>query len=325
MIIGADNKAIDYTEAKNVTFRSSSQPIQYTIIRVDKKFYSLEAVEGWEYHMEREGQVENADSTKTYENRILIGDANIYNNLDQRIKGVKTRKDSCIARDIIITASPSFFQNLSKPDFEKWLQLNVEWLKKTYSDNVIYCVLHLDESNPHLHILVSVDYENAKGKRVMSNNHFFGGRLALSELQTNYSQHIQSTFKTLSRGLKGSKASHISIKQYYNFITKSLNEKDKGQVLAKAKNEELVKIQLRETKNTLTAYKNYQYVEGQEKEKLKLQNVKLLQVLSKAKEHDLLFKESIKVISKLYKIPEKDLIKIVGRCQEKAKDREREK
>ena len=325
MIIGVDNNLYVNDKAKNVTFRSSNKPIQYCIIRVDKKFYNLEAVEGWEYHMEREGQILNADSTKTYENRILIGDENIYNNLDQRIKGVQTRKDSCIARDMILTASSSFFRNLSKGDFEKWLSLNVEWLKKNYGDNCIYAVLHMDESTAHIHVMVSVDYENAKGKRVMSNNHWFGGKTKLSELQSNYSLHIQNTFKTLSRGLKGSKATHLSIKQYYNFVTKSLNEKDKDQVLAKAKNNELVEIQLRETKRTLTAYKNYQDTQGEDKEKLRLQNVQLFKNLDKAKEHDLLFKESMKAISKLYKIPEKELMKVIGKCRDKAQEHDREK
>ncbi|MFA6867582.1 MAG: MobV family relaxase, partial [Clostridia bacterium] len=257
MFVGVDNKNY-IKDAKNVTFRSSGQPIQYAIMRVDRKFYNLESIEGFEYHMERKGQVENADAKKSHENRILIGDANVYNNLDQHIKGVWMRKDSCIARDMILSASPSFFKGLSKPDFERWLTLNVEWLQNTYGPNVIYCVLHNDETTSHLHVLLSVDYVNDKGKRVMSNKHFFDGKKMLSELQTNYATYMQSTFKTLSRGLKGSKDTHISIKQYYNLCAKKLDEKDLESVMAKAKNNELTEIKLNNTKKTLNAYKNYQ-------------------------------------------------------------------
>ena len=96
MVIGGEKKNIYVKDAKNVTYKSTNNNIQYCIMRVGQKYYNLEAVEGFEYHMERQGQVLNADATKIKENRILIGDENIYENVNQFIKGVKIRKDSCI-------------------------------------------------------------------------------------------------------------------------------------------------------------------------------------------------------------------------------------
>ena len=325
MIIGADNKATTYDDAKNVTYKGSYQPVQYSILRVEKKFYSLEAIEGWEMHVQRETEVENADSTKTYENKILIGDANIYENLKQRIKSVKTRKDSCIARDLVLTCSPSFFKNLSKGDFETWQRINVEWLKKTYGDNCIYAVLHLDETTAHLHVLVSVDYVNKKGIRVMSNNNYFGGKVKLSDLQTNYSDHMRNTFKVLSRGLKGSKAHHTTIKQWYALVTKPLNEKDMESVKAYARKNELTEIKLKKTQKTLNAYVNYQDARDKEKVKMEQQNTQMFDNLVQKKKNDELFKDSMKAISKLYKIPQSELLKIVGACKDKVKEQDREK
>lgn len=144
MIISADNKEYNYTDVKDATFRSSGNPKQYVILRIGRKMYTLTTVEAFEFHMERKSQVENADRTKSYENRIIIGDANIYENMNQHIRDCWIRKDSLICRDVVLTASPSFFHGLSKKDFEKWIDLNRGWLIKTYESNCIYAVLHMD-------------------------------------------------------------------------------------------------------------------------------------------------------------------------------------
>jgi len=321
MFVGVDNK--NYVkDAKNVTFRSSNKPIQYAIMRVDRKFYNLESIEGFEYHMERKGQVENADAKKSHENRILIGDANIYNNLEQHIKGVWMRKDSCIARDMILTASPSFFNGLSKVDFERWLTLNVEWLQKTYGTNAIYCVLHNDETTSHLHVLLSVDYVNDKGKRVMSNKHYFDGKTMLSTLQSNYADHMQSVFKSLSRGLKGSKDTHVSIKQYYGLSNEKLDEKNIESIMAKAKNNELMEIKLNNTKKTLNAYKNYQVARDAEKENLQQQNIKLYQNLKSMQNENEMYLKGIETLAEYYKIPAKNIEKVLEYCKEKSIEKE---
>lgn len=325
MIIGINNKinTNDYTE--NVTFRSSGQPIMYAILRVGKKYFKLESVEAFEYHMERQGQIENADSTKSYENRILIGSANPYNDLDEHIAGIWKRRDSCIATEMLLTASNSFFQGLSKDDFEKWLNLNVEWLKKTYKDNVIYCCLHMDETTPHLHILLSVDYVNENGKRLMSHKHYFGSKQQLSDLQSNYAEHVQSVFKCLSRGLKGSKATHISIKQYYELCARKLNEKDMESVMAKAKNNVLTEIKLNHVNKTLEAYKKYQGKQGQEKEELKQLNLQLYESLKEAKKDNEFNKEIIKSLAEHYGCSQQDINKIIECSQKKNKGEELEK
>jgi len=328
MIIGADNKAIAYGEAKDVTFRSSrqnNQSIQFCVLRIGRKYFTLESVEALEYHMERKGAIENVDSTKSYENRILIGDSNIYNNLDLFIKDCNIRKDSSICRDGILTSSPEFFKGLGKADFEKWLVLNVEWLEKTFSDNILYCVLHMDESTPHLHFVTSMTYTNERGIRLMSDRHYFGSKKKMSDLQTNYAEHMQSTFKGLSRGLKGSTANHVSIKQYYQLCAEKLDEKNIESIMAKAKNNELTEIKLKETKRTLTAYKNYQVARDAEKENYQQQNVKLYQSLKNMQKENEVYIEGIKTLAEYYKIPAKNIEKVLEYCKEKSINKELEK
>jgi len=320
-VVGVDNN-IYVGDAKQVNYRSSGQPVQYAILRIDRKFYNLESVEVWEYHMEREGQVENADSTKTYENRILIGDGNIYENLKQHIEGVWKRKDSCIARDMVLTTSPEFMQTLSKADFEKWLTINVEWLKQSYGNNVIYAVLHLDETTAHIHVLLSVDYTNENGKRIMSNKRFFDGKAMLSELQTNYANCMIKGFKSLTRGLKGSKAFHFDVKKYYQLCAEKLDEKNIESIMAKAKNNELTEIKLKETKRTLTAYKNYQVTTDAEKENYKQQNIKLYQNLKNMQKENEMYHKGIETLAEYYKIPAKNIEKVLEYCKEKSIEKE---
>ncbi|MBU3173390.1 plasmid recombination protein [Clostridium estertheticum] len=315
-----DNENKPYVEeAKNCTFRNTKSNIQYCIMRIEGKYYTLESVEGFEYHMERKGQIDNVDSTKSHENRILIGDSNIYENLKQHIEGVWKRRDSPIMRDGLLTGSPDFMRGMSKPDLERWINLNIEWLKNTFSNEIIYAVLHTDESTPHIHFCTSVVYTNDKGKRVMSNKHYFGGKRMLSDLQTNYATHIQTVFKSLNRGLKNSRATHTSIKSYYNLCSKKLDEKNIESIFAKAKNNELVEIQLNNTKKTLLSYKKYQVKEDQEKEIIKQQNFKLFQTLVRYKNTEKVFEQSLKAISNIYKIPESQLTMILEKCKDRVK------
>ena len=324
MIIGADNKVNTYGDAKDATFKSSNKPIMYCIMRVGKKFYSLESIEAFEYHMERHGEVENADSTKLYENKILIGDANVYENLKQHIEGIWKRKDSSIAREFLLTASPDFFKGIMKNDFEKWLNINIEWIKNVYGDNCIYACLHLDETTPHIHGLLSLDYVNGNGKRVMSNKYFFGSKEQLSNLQSSYAEFMQDTFKSLRRGLKGSKASHISIKKYYNLCAEKLDEKDLESVMAKAKNNELTEIKLNHTNKTLNYYKDQKDDKEKENEVLQQQNIQLWQNLKDMKKDNELYREGIKTLSKYYGIPEEKLIDVINYSNKKEKEVEHE-
>ena len=326
-IIGVDNN-IFVADAKDVIFRSSgnnNKAPMFCVMRIGRKYFTLESVEALEYHMERKGAIENVDSTKSYENRILIGDSNIYNNLDLFIKDCNIRKDSSICRDGILTCSPEFFKGLGKADFEKWLVLNVEWLEKTFGDNCIYAVLHMDESTPHLHFVTSMTYTNEKGTRLMSDRHYFGSKHQMSELQSNYALHMQSTFKGLSRGLKGSTANHVSIKQYYKLCAEKLDEKNIESIMAKAKNNELTEIKLKETKRTLTAYKNYQVTTDAEKENYKQQNIKLYQNLKSMQKENEMYLKGIETLAEYYKIPVKNIEKVLEYCKEKSINKELEK
>ena len=325
IISDKEEKEINVPAARNVTFRSTNNQINYAILRIDRKYFTLESVEAFEYHNERKNEVLNADPAKRNLNRILIGDENVCVNLEKHIEGVWKRKDSCIARDMVLTASPGFFKGISQLNLEKWINLNVEWVKKEYGDNCIFMCLHLDETSPHFHILISPIYINRRNEKAMSDKHYFGSKALLSNLQSNYADAMQSTFKSLRRGLKNSRATHIAIKKFYGIVNKSLDDKDIESIKAMAKNSELVDIKLRDVKRTLEAYKNSLFKQEEENEDVNMQNMKLFNNLKESKQDIEILNESMEAMRQYYDIPKKDLVKIVEYCKNKVKNKGKEK
>jgi len=159
----------------------------------------------------------------------------------------------------------------------------------------------------------------------MSNKHYFGSREQLSELQTNYANEMQSVFKSLSRGLIGSKTKNISIKKYYQLCAAKLNEKDMESVMAKAKNNELTEIKLNYTKKTLNHYKDRQDKTEKEMISLQEQNIQLYQNLKEMKQENALYKEGVKSLAKYYEVSEDRIIDIINYSHKNNKELENER
>jgi len=297
-------------KTKDVTFRSSNSKHFYAILRFGKKYKNVEggknlammAIKVFQKHMEREIEVLNADTK--IQNEILIGDKNIYDNVIEHIKDVKLHKNTVIGREILQTASPDFFLNMMPKDLERWKADNMKWLCDNFGENCLYSVLHKDEKTWHIHSLIVPKFIDKKGNEILSNTRYFDGLGRFAEYQTNYALHMQQYFKCLNRGVKHSKAKHLSIKQYYTLINQNLNEKDISQVLAKAKNSELLEIKIKAIEKTLQVYKNYNSKNERMKETAILESKGLLKEIEKLKGEKETYKEAISYISQVYKVPQ---------------------
>ena len=70
-----------------------------------------------------------------------------------------------------------------------WSQASIDWVKKTFGDNIIDAQLHLDETTPHIHTFV-IPLDD-KGK--LNARAFLGGtRDRMVELQTSYAEAVKS-------------------------------------------------------------------------------------------------------------------------------------
>lgn len=197
---------------------------------------------GMSCHIERktaDGKVyipDNADKTRTHLNRELItfphGVRNRTEAVQYRIDNAglhrKVGKNQTKAVRIILTGSHEQMMKIEQSGrLDKWTAANLKWLRDTFgAENVVSCVLHMDEKTPHLHATVvpivtgerkrksregEKKYRTQIGPRLSADDVM--GRARLSAYQNTYAEAMREF--GLQRGVVGSTAKHQSNGEYY--------------------------------------------------------------------------------------------------------------
>jgi hypothetical protein len=201
------------------------------IMRVGK-LKSLGSVGGSSKHTARLQDTPNADPYK--ENIRLIG-----NNNDPELEKIvlakiadntkhKPRKDAVLCSEIFLGASPEYFRPhdpFIAGEWNKELMWNFasaskKWLRDNFGDKCVRAELHLDESTPHIHAYIVPINDKTKQ---LSHKAMFGGdgrqaSIKLSKLQDSYAAALAPL--GIERGVKGSKATHTKVKEYYEAVNK---------------------------------------------------------------------------------------------------------
>lgn len=259
----------------------------YAIARTKKLKKSNLA--GSETHTARRRVTPNADSSK--KNIRLIGAANPEERLQDLVLAKiasypqkrKIRTDAVYCVELLLTASPEYFRPddpthagyWNEDNLNAWTETNIQWLQETYQDKIVRCELHLDEATPHLHAyLVPLD-----DKGQLRCNHFFDGRLKMQQFQDSY--HTAMSGLELDRGLKGSRAQHEEIKDFYRIVEEGLdlesNKLTPQQLQAKAADRD--RATKRQSEIELTAQQLMQ-----ENETLRIENKQLQQTLNQLRD-----------------------------------------
>lgn len=217
----------------------------YAIMRV-AKHRSSRSVGGMGRHMNRTRETPNADPAKRAANATWMPDTgwvpwsrqaprNLSQQLNERLddferRGGKLRKDSVLAIELMLSASPEWFQEASSKQRQEWVRRNVEWIEQVFGrDNVLQVALHLDETTPHLHVFLvpEIQMVETRGRRpkdgskapaktpkpALAASHWLDGRAKLGELQDRYAAAMEPL--GLDRGLRGSGAKHRTVRSYY--------------------------------------------------------------------------------------------------------------
>lgn len=208
-------------------------------------------VGGVNAHCTRTMDVPNADKEREHLNEIFIGTKDMVGDVKKRItdNGIsldKLRKDGVLAFEMILSASPEYFEitgysngqlQIKEPEKAiKWIEKTNNWLKEEFGENLVTTHLHLDEDTPHFHAIVVPivpipleKQKNIEGKETqigkLNCKHFLGGREKLMGLQDRYAEAVQDL--GIERGIRGSKAKHVSQKEYNASKEKELNEAKK--------------------------------------------------------------------------------------------------
>ena len=119
----------------------------------------------------------NADANRTHLNQELVtfpvGVKNRTDAIQFRIDHAglhrKVGKNQTKAIRIILTGTHEQMMKIADDGkLDKWIDANMKWLKDTFgSENLVSCVLHMDEKTPHLHatIVPIVTTERLRKKR----------------------------------------------------------------------------------------------------------------------------------------------------------------
>ena len=187
----------------------------------------------------------NADANRTHLNRELVvfpaGVKNRTDAIQHRIDHArlhrKVGKNQTKAIRIILTGTHEQMMKIAKEGkLDNWINANLKWLKDTFeSENLVSCVLHMDEKTPHIHAAVvpivtgerrkaKKEQENGKRKyrkksdtiRLCADDLF--NRQTLIAYHDNYAR-VMAKYG-LQRGVRGSEARHTSTTQYYRDMKK---------------------------------------------------------------------------------------------------------
>lgn len=185
----------------------------FAIMRTGK-IKSLMSIINLEKHCSREKMPWNADPERTKHNQTLIKDTlTLSERFQEMTKEQKIRKNAVLGIEVMMTYTPGAITE--NRTLNKWVETNRQWLFQEFGEeNILRLWLHQDESTPHLHaFVIPLD---KKGK--LNCRYYLGGSDKLSSLQDRYSKAMEPY--NLQRGIKGSKAHHKTVKEFYRAIEK---------------------------------------------------------------------------------------------------------
>ncbi|MDN7880512.1 plasmid recombination protein [Burkholderia aenigmatica] len=216
-------------------------PHTYNILRTTKVKTRSDITNASEHNFRLRMQ-SNIDASKTHLNKVLLNtlgaDVKQSNSLQIKLTefyqslGIKEKKDNVLMMEFIVSASPEFFAGKNQAEVEKWANHQIGFFQKEFGEQVKIAVLHLDETTPHLHIMIGTEvksvknYKNRYGmcqKETWSLNADRYNPQFLTDLHTKHYEWNKKPYPKLKRGVKGSMREHKSLKQFYEVVDKALS------------------------------------------------------------------------------------------------------
>ena len=188
---------------------------------------------------------DNADRSRTHLNMELVSFPDGVRNRTEAIQyridhAGLTRKvagNQCKAIRIILTGTHEQMIKIQEEGrLDKWMKVNLKWLHETFGkENVVSCVLHMDEKTPHLHAtivpIVTAERQRREREGERKYNTKSGPRLSADDvLKRAKLREYQNTYAAamsefgLKRGIVGSTARHIATSTHYKQQMQQLEE-----------------------------------------------------------------------------------------------------
>ena len=189
----------------------------FAIMRAKKLSY-VGSVASSLKHCYRERDTPNADKLRTPFNKHMA--AQSTDEAMGKLRSLlpeKRRKDAVLAIEYAITASPEWWKIASREKQTDFFNKSYKWLVDKYgAGNIITATIHTDETSPHLSAFVVPITKDGR----LSAKEFIGNRSKMTADQTSFAEAVKHL--GLERGIERSRATHMSIKQYYSAINKAV-------------------------------------------------------------------------------------------------------
>ena len=130
-----------------------------------------------------------------------------------RESGCRVRKDSVTAVEVLITASPEFFEGKKPRDVKEFFDHALNFMKaKQDAATYISAVVHEDEKTPHMHLVfVPLTPDNRLSAKTI-----IGNRKKLTQWQDEFHSHMVKKYPDFERGESASSTGrvHLPPRQY---------------------------------------------------------------------------------------------------------------
>ncbi len=171
------------------------------------------------------------DITKDYREEYNKRQKNMRTDRKKSFYQMVNDSKSVVADEMIFTSDKDFFDKLSKEEMLVWVE---ESLKFVYEDlgykkeQVIHATLHMDETTPHIHIVVvplikKFDKRVNREKYCITKSEYIKSSTHLSKLQDKYYERLRNKGFEIERGEKNTGIKNLSPKQLKG-ITRMLDK-----------------------------------------------------------------------------------------------------
>ena len=125
--------------------------------------------------------------------------------------GAKTRKDSVLMQDGLITATPEWIGGKTKAEQRAFFEYAYDFLKERYGEeNMISCVVHMDEKTPHMHFVFVPITKDGR----LSSKEIIGGPAGMRALQDTFYEYMSKRYPDLERGIPARETGRKHIPTY---------------------------------------------------------------------------------------------------------------
>ena len=169
-------------------------------------------------HAYRDQITPNADPSRLSQNEMTVPTREqALARFNERLSQVdgKIRKNGVLCVEYLVTASPDDMHAKTREQQDQYFKDALKWLEERHGkENIITAGIHRDESTPHLYVHV-VPMDRHRNK--LNCRAFLGGADVLSAMQTDFYEKVAKNHG-LERGIKGSKARHTRVRDFYKNI-----------------------------------------------------------------------------------------------------------